>query len=74
MDMISHLLGVYKQTIDFSDKMQKDNYKFVERYLSYQTRKKRQGWRRDCVDFLDGAIDVQLKFLADRMKIINRGL
>ena len=72
MDMISHLLGVYKQTIDFSDKMQKDNYKFVERYLSYQTR--RQGWRRDCVDFLDGAIDVQLKFLADRMKIINRGL
>lgn len=74
MDMISHLLGVYKQTIDFSDKMQKDNYKFVNNYLSYQTRKKRQGWRRDCVDFLDGAIDVQLKFLADRMKIINRGL
>lgn len=74
MDMINKLLGTYKQIIDFTDKMQKDNYKFVERYVSYQMKKNRQGWRRDCVYFLNDAIDVHLKFLGDRIKIKNRGL
>ncbi|UUV47102.1 hypothetical protein [Bacillus phage vB_BanS-Thrax5] len=74
MDMINDLLGTYKKIIDFNDKMQKDNYKFVERYISYQMKKNRQGWRRDCIDFLDDAIDVHLRFLGDRIKIKSKGL
>ena len=72
--MINNLLNKYKQMIDFRDKMQKDNYKFVERYISYQIKKKRDGWERDCIDFLDGAIDVHLSFLSSRIKIQNKGL
>lgn len=66
--MINELLAQYKHLIDFNDKMQKSNYKFVEGYIGFQKRKKRKDWEKDCVDFLNGAIQVQNEFLSNIRK------
>ncbi len=60
---ISELLKKYKHLIDFNDKMQKSNYKFVEGYISYQKRKFPEMWESDCIKFLIDAIDLQEKLL-----------
>lgn len=57
--MMNSLLAQYKHLIDFDDKMQKSNFKFVEKYISFQQRKNRKGWEQDCVEFLTDAIDLQ---------------
>ncbi|EOO11330.1 hypothetical protein [Bacillus cereus] len=65
---MNELLAEYKHLIDFKDKMQKSNYKFVENYLRYQKRKNRDGWEGDCIEFLKGAISIQ----KDLIKIIQQ--
>lgn len=60
---MNELLLKYKHLVDFEDKMQKSNMKFVESYLSFQARKKCDGWEQDCLEFLKGAIELQEHFL-----------
>lgn len=62
--MINNLLGQYKHLIDFDDKMQKLNFKFVEKYISFQKRKNRKDWEQDCIEFLTDAIDLQNTLLS----------
>ena len=62
--MINSLLAQYKHFIDFDDKMQKSNFKFVEKYIAFQQRKNRKDWEQDCVDFLVDAIDLQNMLLS----------
>lgn len=50
----------YKCLIDFEDSMQKNNFKFVDKYLKYQ-QKKKGNWETDCVTFLKDAIQLQEK-------------
>lgn len=57
------LLAKYRHLIDPKDKMQRSNLKFVEGYLAYQKRNNRDGWEKDCFDFLTDAIDLQEKLL-----------
>jgi hypothetical protein len=64
---MNKLLNDYKLLIDFEDKMQKDNYKFVEKYVKYQVRKNRLDWEQDCLEFLKDAIDLQ-KVLLNNIK------
>lgn len=64
---MNELLEEYKLLVDFDDKMQKSNMKFVQIYLSYRSRKKQEGWEKDCTDFLVGAIESQ----KDLIKNIN---
>lgn len=66
---MNELLAEYKHLINFDDKMQKSNFKFVETYLKFYSRKKRAGWEQDCVEFLKGAIDLQKHFLANLKKM-----
>lgn len=61
--MISELLQQYKHLIDYSDSMQKNNLKLVERYLNHQQRKNQSYWEKDCVSFLEDAIDLQKTLL-----------
>jgi hypothetical protein len=39
--------------------------KFVEGYIGYQKRKNRDDWEGDCVEFLAGAIEVQIDLLLE---------
>lgn len=48
--------------------MQKGNYKFVDGYIRYQKRTN-SDWEEDCIDFLNGAIDLQQKLLNDISKV-----
>jgi hypothetical protein len=69
---MNKLLNDYKLLIDFEDKMQKDNYKFVEKYIKFQVRKNRLDWEQDCLEFLKDAIDLQkvlLKNIENHMKL-----
>jgi hypothetical protein len=69
---MNKLLNDYKLLIDFEDKMQKDNYKFVEKYIKYQVRKNRLDWEQDCLEFLKDAIDLQkvlLKNIKNHMEL-----
>lgn len=72
--MINVLLGKYKHLINFEDKMQKSNYKFVEGYIRFQKRKNREHWEYDCIRFLLGAIDLQKELLNNIESIKKRGL
>lgn len=56
---MKELLASYKHLVNFEDKMQKDNYKFVESYIGFYKRKNRPNWEEDCIDFLKGAIKLQ---------------
>ncbi|MGG3987320.1 hypothetical protein [Bacillus smithii] len=67
-DIMNDLLARYKHLIDFNDKMQKSNYRFVEGYLSFQKRKNHEDWEQDCIDFLKGAIKVQEDLLLNIRK------
>lgn len=67
---MNSLLAQYKHLIDFDDKMQKSNFKFCEKYLSFQQRKNRDGWEQDCVEFLTDAIDLQQVLLL-RIRLEN---
>lgn len=60
---MNELLLQYKNLLDFNDKMQKSNMKFVESYLKFQKRKKRPDWEQDCIEFLKGAICQQSDFM-----------
>lgn len=60
---ISTLLNEYKQLINFNDKMQKGNYKFVNWYIQYYKKKKQNNWIEDCIEFLTDAIDLQHKVM-----------
>ncbi|MEC0031036.1 hypothetical protein P4L24_24650 [Bacillus cereus] len=62
---MNKLLAEYKHLIDFKDKMQKNNFKFVEGYLKFQKRKNREGWEDDCIDFLKDAITLQNELLVN---------
>ena len=64
---VNELLSNYKHLIDFNDKMQKSNFKFVKSYVSYQERKNKD-WENDCVAFLTDAIDLQNKLLLNITK------
>jgi len=69
--MINVLLGKYKHLINFEDNMQKNNYKC---YIRFQKRKNRAGWEDDCVELLQGAINLQIESLIDINLIKKRGL
>ena len=60
--MINNMLEQYRHLIDFDDNMQKNNFKFVEKYIHWQKRKNKN-WKKDCVEFLKDAIDLQKKLL-----------
>ncbi|PEV64116.1 hypothetical protein [Bacillus thuringiensis] len=60
---MNELLAEYKNLIDFKDNMQKNNFKFVERYLRDEKRKNRDGWEEGCIAFLRGAISVQKELI-----------
>ncbi|MEB9469450.1 hypothetical protein P4J10_22935 [Bacillus cereus] len=62
---MNKLLAEYKHLIDFKDRMQKNNFKFVEGYLKFQKRKNREGWEDDCIDFLKDAITLQNELLVN---------
>lgn len=66
---MNELLMQYKNSLDFTDKMQKSNMKFVESYLKFQKRKKRPDWEQDCIEFLKGAIDLQNDFIRNVQKL-----
>lgn len=71
---MNKLLSDYKHLINFEDKMQKSNYKFVENYIKFQSRKNRTGWEQDCIEFLNGAIDLQkglLQNIRSHMAMFN---
>lgn len=72
--MINVLLGKYKHLINFEDNMQKNNYKWVDGYIRFQKRKNRAGWEDDCIELLQGAINLQMEFLIDIDLIKKRGL
>ncbi|PED16343.1 hypothetical protein CON01_00405 [Bacillus thuringiensis] len=65
---MNKLLAEYKHLIDFQDRMQKSNFKFVECYLKFQKRKNREGWEDDCVEFLKDAITLQNELLVNIRK------
>lgn len=65
---MNELLAKYKHLIDYSDKMQKSNLKFVQGYLNYQKRKNIGGWEQECVEFLKGAIQLQEELLLNIKK------
>lgn len=60
---MNELLAEYKHLIDFKDKMQKNNFKYVEKYLSYEKRKNRDGWEEGCIAFLKDAISIQKELI-----------
>lgn len=60
--MINNMLEQYRHLIDFEDNMQKNNFKFVEKYIGWQKRKNKN-WEKDCIEFLKDAIDLQKKLL-----------
>ncbi|PES54467.1 hypothetical protein [Bacillus thuringiensis] len=62
---MNKLLAEYKHLIDFQDRMQKSNFKFVEGYLKFQKRKNREGWEDDCIEFLKDAITLQNELLVN---------
>lgn len=70
---VNELLANYKHLIDFEDKMQKSNFKFVKSYISFQERKNKD-WELDCVAFLIDAIDLQKKLLMNIRKYTIRGV
>lgn len=55
---IQELLDQYKQLINFEDKMQKSNFKFVTMFLKYEKRNKRENWEQGCIEFLEDVIDI----------------
>jgi hypothetical protein len=55
VDEIQKLLKEYKTYIDFTDTMQRNNYKFVENYIRFQKRKYPDFWEEDCVSFVISA-------------------
>lgn len=55
---IQELLEQYKQLINFEDKMQKSNFKFVTMFLKYEKRKKKENWEQGCIEFLEDVIDI----------------
>lgn len=65
---MNKLLAEYKHLIDFKDRMQKNNFKFVEGYLKFQKRKNREGWEDDCIEFLKDAITLQNELLVNIKK------
>ncbi|MGH0950755.1 hypothetical protein [Bacillus mycoides] len=65
---MNKLLAEYKHLIDFQDRMQKSNFKFVEGYLKFQKRKNREGWEDDCIEFLKDAITLQNELLVNIRK------
>lgn len=62
----------YKELIDFSDSMQKNNFKFVDQYIRRQTKKQPIGWEQDCESFLYDVIDLQKKLLRDKDSYFKR--
>ena len=60
--VIKELLEQYTHLIDPQDSMQKNNLKFVEKYIGWQKRKN-VDWENDCVAFLKDAIDLQTTLL-----------
>lgn len=65
---MNKLLAEYKHLIDFKDRMQKNNFKFVEGYLKFQKRKNHEGWEDDCIEFLKDAITLQNELLVNIKK------
>lgn len=53
----------YKDLINFSDSMQKNNFKFVDQYLKRQMKRQPDNWEQDCESFLHDVIDLQKKLL-----------
>ena len=62
----------YKELIDFSDSMQKSNFKFIDQYIRRQTRKQPTGWEQDCESFLYDVIDLQKKLLREQESYCER--
>lgn len=62
----------YKELINFTDSMQKNNFKFVDQYIRRQTRKQPIGWEQDCESFLYDVIDLQKKLLREQDSYYER--
>lgn len=66
------LLNDYKELIDFTDSMQKNNYKFVHQYIQKRMKKRREGWEEECESFLRDAISLQKKLVQHQKKYYKR--
>lgn len=64
IDDVQRLLMEYKRHIDFTNRMQRNNYKFVESYIRFQKRKYPDFWEEECISFLEDAIDLQKTLIA----------
>ncbi|MBP1308794.1 hypothetical protein JOD82_001814 [Paenibacillus sp. 1182] len=60
---IQALLNQYKELIDFTDKTQKSNFKWVSSFLTYQNKKHPN---EDNESFMLDAIDVHKRYLLTR--------
>jgi hypothetical protein len=60
---INKLLEQYKSLIDFKDKTQKDNYKWIESFIKYQNKKHPE---EDSTEIIKDAIDIHIKCFMNR--------
>ncbi|MEK3955769.1 hypothetical protein [Psychrobacillus sp. FSL K6-1464] len=66
------LLIDYKQLIDFTDSMQKNNFKFVHQYIQKRVKKQKEGWEEECESFLKDAIELQERLNQYRKDYLKR--
>lgn len=66
---IQDLVGLYKSLIDFSNKDQKNNFKFVESFLRYNAKKHPD---EDNTQFVLDAIEIHTRVFVNRKNSISK--
>lgn len=56
MTKLNQLLGLYRSLIQFEDKMESSNYKWVNSAILFYQRKDKESWIENSVELLEGAI------------------
>lgn len=67
---ILSLIKEYKHLVNFEDKMEKNNFKFMEQYIKRQ-RRLNPDYLEDCISFLTDLIDVHKCYLENRGRKIQ---
>ena len=62
---IDELVVEYKNLIDFTDSMEKNNFKWVMQYLKRE-KKKNPSYETECYQFLEDIIDVHKLYVKNK--------
>lgn len=73
LSLLNDLLGQYKTSLDFSDKMQASNYKWINNAILYFQRKDKETWVEESVQLLEGAVFNATSFKQKRQLMNEKG-